>query len=295
MADEIYVDATFLAEEIAAEEEHEAMYAPRTQAIPSGKCVSRVFSKIATDCNITYREWASFRVFASVFLILFTVDLVAWVVAFSIWDFLCLLGLTFYGLLPCYLSNAGMVITGKINGVKRYPIDRGKVWPKDGRRVLGEGKTWNGLLGGVFLGFFLTIALYPFTAWVANLATDSFILPNGDGSPTLMRFFDLQHILLFLNAGNNFALYVGRTFLLALGAPLGDMAGSFLKRRFGKSDGAQFLLLDQLDFILVSALLVWPLLPFPWYSILFICLLTPLLTVIANLVAYYLGKKPYPW
>ncbi|MHA1730744.1 MAG: CDP-archaeol synthase [Promethearchaeota archaeon] len=253
-----------------------------------------MLKKIASDDNISEKEWKTFKVFTLLFVVLFTSFFMYWVVVYTVYDFLCLLGLTFWGLFPCYLSNAGMVITGGFKELKKYPIDGGRKL-RDGNRVLGEGKTWNGMFGGIFFGFFGTVALYPLVAWVSDVTITCFLEVNRGGQDTLMQFFDLESILYFLNAGSNFHLFMLRALLLSIGAPVGDLLGSFVKRRFGKSDGGQFLILDQLDFILVSALLVWPVYPFPWYSIACICLFTPLLTILANFIAYYLDRKPYPW
>ena len=48
--------------------------------------------------------------------------------------------------LPAYVANASALIFG--GGT---PIDFGKKW-KDGRRILGDGKTWRGLFIGTFVG-----------------------------------------------------------------------------------------------------------------------------------------------
>ena len=40
--------------------------------------------------------------------------------------------------------------------MKVWVIDGGKNW-RDGNRLLGDGKSWNGLLGGPLLSAFLTM------------------------------------------------------------------------------------------------------------------------------------------
>ena len=54
-------------------------------------------------------------------------------------------------MMPAYLANTIAVLTGG-----KYPIDQGRIH-SDGNRILGDGKTWSGLvggtLGGVFIGF----------------------------------------------------------------------------------------------------------------------------------------------
>ena len=58
------------------------------------------------------------------------------------------------------LKYIGAMIFGKaipkITGMKVWVIDGGKDW-KDGNRLLGDGKSWNGLLGGPLLSGFLTM------------------------------------------------------------------------------------------------------------------------------------------
>ena len=48
-------------------------------------------------------------------------------------------------IIPAYVSNASAVLVG--GGT---PIDFGKNW-SDGKRILGDGKTWRGLLSGTFI------------------------------------------------------------------------------------------------------------------------------------------------
>ena len=43
--------------------------------------------------------------------------------------------------MPAYLANTIAVLTGG-----KYPIDQGKTLA-DGNRILGDGKTWSGLVG----------------------------------------------------------------------------------------------------------------------------------------------------
>ncbi len=48
--------------------------------------------------------------------------------------------------LPAYIANASALLVG--GGT---PIDFGKNW-KDGKRILGDGKTWRGLITGAVVG-----------------------------------------------------------------------------------------------------------------------------------------------
>ncbi|MCK5868616.1 MAG: CDP-archaeol synthase, partial [Candidatus Thalassarchaeum sp.] len=66
--------------------------------------------------------------------------------------------LMMYG--PFYLANTGAMLFGKWIpdrlGFSSVVIDGGRNW-KDGFRLLGDGKTWNGLLGGAVFSGLLTM------------------------------------------------------------------------------------------------------------------------------------------
>ena len=57
--------------------------------------------------------------------------------------------------LPGYLANTAAMLGGKwipdLTGIPVKPIDGGKIH-SDGNRILGDGKTWNGLIGGTIGG-----------------------------------------------------------------------------------------------------------------------------------------------
>jgi CDP-2,3-bis-(O-geranylgeranyl)-sn-glycerol synthase len=87
---------------------------------------------------------------------------------------------------------------------------------------------------------------------------------------------------------------------LALGAMLGDILASFLKRRTGRERGASFPGVDQLDFVVASlglTLLVateWFLATFTLPVLVVVVIFTPLLHVATNAGAYVLGLKDEP-
>ena len=131
----------------------------------------------------------------------------------------------FWIVIPIYIANASAVIVG--GGT---PIDFGKTF-NDGERILGDGKTWRGLLSGTFLGmtagFGLAVAAhYISISDYAFLGTTDF-----EGFPMMILIL----------------------FSLCFGALLGDIIESFFKRRIGKSRGQDWIPFDQLDF-LVGAL-----------------------------------------
>jgi len=139
---------------------------------------------------------------------------------------------------------------------KGTPIDRGKNFI-DGRRILGDGKTVEGFIAGTLVG--------TFTAF-------------------------LQAILM----KNSSILFLG--FLLSLGAMIGDLIGSFIKRRLGLARGAPAPLLDQLDFLLGAIFFAWLSgVYIPRSYILILIVLTPILHFMTNYVAYKLKLKSVPW
>lgn len=124
--------------------------------------------------------------------------------------------------IPVYVSNASAVIVG--GGT---PIDFGKTW-SDGRRILGDGKTWWGLFSGGFLGM---------TAGFGLVVAANYINASE---------YEFLHVTMF----EGFPLMIPIIFSLCFGALLGDVVESFFKRRIGKHRGETWILFDQLDFIL---------------------------------------------
>ncbi len=172
---------------------------------------------------------------------------------------------TIWLLLPAYTPNNFAVLVG---GGK--PIDFGKKFV-DGRRILGDGKTWRGFVGGV-VGGILT----------ANIQY------GVEKSLNIEIFSSLP-----------FTEFLILSLLLSAGAMIGDCVGSFIKRRAGYERGARFLIGDQLTFLIV-ALLLSSLYPPFWklYSpeiILVGVIITPLLHLGINYIAFKLKLKEVPW
>ena len=198
----------------------------------------------------------------------------------SIFDFLWIIPLAFFYILPAYFANGGAVLMGKY--IKGKPVDFGKNFVDD-ERILGDGKTWQGLLGGTLIGtfggFVMWLVIFLVVAQVGEISF-------GWADPYCHAIF--YHITVF------------RGFLLAFGALIGDIFGSFIKRRFKKERGAKFPILDQIDFIVVAIL--FSLLDFMrvnilviWPAALLMIIITPILHLVANRIAFKLGLKNEPW
>lgn len=167
-------------------------------------------------------------------------------------------------MLPAYIPNNVAVLTGG-----GRPIDGGRTLD-DGKRILGDGKTWRGTAVGTAAG--IVVAL--FLSWIHPFVSG-------------VVFVDPFPIAAAIS--------------LPFGAMLGDILASFLKRRTGRRRGASFPVVDQLDFVIVSLALTaivasgWFLETFTLPVILAIFILTPLLHVLTNGIAYVVGLKDEPW
>ena len=125
-------------------------------------------------------------------------------------------------ILPAYIANACAVLVG--GGT---PVDFGKTW-KDEKRILGDGKTWRGLLAGAFLG-----------------------MTAGFGLSVAAKYIEMsEYAYLGLNDFTGFPMMIPIIFSLCFGALMGDIIESFFKRRIGKKRGENWIPFDQLDFIL---------------------------------------------
>ncbi len=167
--------------------------------------------------------------------------------------------------MPSYTPNNFAVITG---GGK--PIDLGRNFI-DGKRILGDGKTFRGFAGGFAGGMLTGIIQYH-----------------------IEMLFGFHF---FSSLGFYQALYLFA--LLSSGSLLGDMAGSFIKRRLGFERGKKAPLLDQLDFLVFSIILASFhesfYMIYTWQVILAGIVITPLLHRLTNLIAYLLKLKDVPW
>lgn len=158
--------------------------------------------------------------------------------------------------IPLYVANASAVLFGG-----KTPVDGNRLW-SDGRPILGKGKTWKGTGMGILSGTFVAgLSLYFFPVQAMELSSD---------------------YLLF-------------AFLLSTGALVGDMVGSFLKRRGGLQRGQAAHLLDQLDFVIGGLLLGSLISPPSWTVALLLVMITPFMHVVFNRLAYFLGLKSVPW
>ncbi len=166
-------------------------------------------------------------------------------------------------IIPAYIANSAPVVFGggaALDGGKRF---------SDGRFLFGSSKTAQGFLAGVAFGALAGVCL--------ALVAGGFYFASLDTA--------------------------GKIFLataLALGAMLGDLAGSFVKRRLGMKPGAPSLFLDQLPFFfgaLLLGTLAWSGLPgaIGIEGFVVLAVLTVLLHALFNFLANKAGLKKVPW
>lgn len=152
---------------------------------------------------------------------------------------------------PPYVANGLAVLSSRLNN--RHPIDFGKSWR--GKRILGDGKTFEGFALGVALGSTL--------GWIPNA---------------------VYHVLTPLDA-----------FVLSISALFGDLLGAFVKRRLCLPRGYPAFPLDQLDFLLMALLIYSLYHNIPLSIILFSIIITPIIHRLTNLIAYKIKLKREPW
>ena len=195
--------------------------------------------------------------------------------------------------LPLWVGNAAPTILGG-----GPPIDGGRFW-KDGKRILGDGKTIRGFWMAVLAGIIIGIV----TAGIITLFLDGSII---DLTPVDFRLeyqkyytssiaHDLLGILDLSTLFFNPILLGGVSGgVMAFGGMTGDMVGSFIKRRSGIPRGKTFVFLDQLGFLVLGMVLVFPIIPWPIEWILFLFPITFLTHITANLIGYITGIQDDP-
>ena len=177
-------------------------------------------------------------------------------------------------LTPAYIASA----LATIPRGRGPPMDFGRTWRGDGRRVLGPSKTWSGFLVGGF-------AAMPFGLIEAALILAA--PPNLKLVPTLAP---------------SLLAAVPFVALLTFGAMTGDALGSFVKRRLDRESGSRAILLDQLPFVLVPIGLGFALYPSVFvpvfvngWGLLWLLVFTLGLHTLFNWIGYRAGLKKVPW
>jgi CDP-2,3-bis-(O-geranylgeranyl)-sn-glycerol synthase len=166
-------------------------------------------------------------------------------------------------ILPAFAANG----FAPLSRGKR-PIDMNKKF-FDGRPIFGKGKTWEGLVLSVFAATIVGVIqqyAYPFLPF--------------DQSPIILDIVPMSGFM---------------GFLLGIGAMLGDLGGSFLKRRLRLPRGSPAPILDQDDFVIgalgIATLVVA--VKLQWFLLLIV--ITPMIHLIANYIAFKIRVKNTKW
>lgn len=178
-------------------------------------------------------------------------------------DFLLEFASALWIILPAYAANGFPPLAGG-----RIPMDFKRNWI-DGERVFGDGKTIEGFSLGLAIGTavgILEALLYPYL----NAYAGRF----GAHLPTMN-------------------IFIG--FLIPLGALCGDLAGSFIKRRFRMPRGADAPALDQLNFVVGAVFFAYFFTEISFWMVVIMALMTPIIHRTANIIAYGLRIKKVPW
>jgi len=165
-------------------------------------------------------------------------------------------GYALWFIFPAYCANAVPVIFGG-----GPPLDAGRTF-FDGKPILGSHKTFQGFFSGLVVG-------------------------------TLVGFFQTllsQHFLLQYDAQFRYDVLLG--FMLSLGALVGDVVESFIKRRLNLPPGSSLPIADQLDFVAGALLFSLPVSPpLSLLTLLIIIIITLPMHLLTNFLANLLKRK----
>lgn len=182
-------------------------------------------------------------------------------------DLITIILYSIYLMIPAYFANGSALVFG--GGM---PIDFGKsAW--DGRRFVGDGCTWKGLIGGGLLGTVVGGIL----GFLADCGIASVLFNISASQITLVSGSIAQGLLIGC--------------LLGFGALIGDVIGSFIKRRLNFERGKPVPLLDQLDFVVVALIFVSWVINLSWEMIVIILFISIFLHLGANIFAYLINIK----
>ena len=172
-----------------------------------------------------------------------------------------------YFMLPAYLANVSALVFG---GGK--PLDFGRNFI-DGDRLIGNGVTWRGTIVGTIIGVLIGLIQGSVAFYYGNI----FNLIPGVMIQGPIPTSILQGAIIGLFLGG--------------GALIGDACGSFLKRRIGLERGKPAPFLDQLDFVIGALVFASIIVVIPLNMILLIIIITVVLHLLTNIIAYLIGMK----
>ncbi|MDP6600325.1 MAG: CDP-2,3-bis-(O-geranylgeranyl)-sn-glycerol synthase [Candidatus Woesearchaeota archaeon] len=171
----------------------------------------------------------------------------------------------FYFMLPAYFANMAPVIVKNIFNNLEFPLDFNKKIKN--KPIFGKNKTFRGLIFGIL--FAVIIAYLQFLFYNNNLFVNISIVNYSDW------------------------LLIG--LLMGFGTIFGDLVESFVKRRMNYESGKSFIPWDQMDFVIGALIFVYPIVKLSLDKIIIILLLSFILHIIANHIAFYTGVRRERW
>lgn len=166
----------------------------------------------------------------------------------------------FWFFLPAGVANMSPVIANRIPVVRDFkvPVDFGLSYK--GKRILGDNKTWRGVLFGALIGALVGFIQYRVIAYSSESTT--FILVS--------------------------------TGAMGFGALVGDAVESFFKRRAGLNPGSSWFPFDQIDYIIGGILFAELFVNLTFVQVINILFIYFLLHLVVVYIFYKLGVRSKP-
>jgi CDP-2,3-bis-(O-geranylgeranyl)-sn-glycerol synthase len=168
-------------------------------------------------------------------------------------------------MLPAYFANMAPVIVKDAFKSLKVPIDFNKKIKN--KPIFGKNKTFRGLVFGVL--FAVIVAYLQFLFYKNNIFAGLVIA-------------DYSNWLL-----------IG--FLMGFGAIFGDLIESFIKRRMNYEPGKSLVPWDQTDFVIGALIFVYPFVELSLDKILIILVISLMLHIIVNHLAFYMKVRKEEW
>lgn len=170
--------------------------------------------------------------------------------------------------LPAGLANVVPPLLVRIPRLKEWdtPLDFGVSW--QGKRLLGDNKTWRGLIIGTVVGTLTGGIIYLFNPEFINELEPMALKPG----------------LAMMAIGT----------CLGFGALAGDAIESFFKRRVGIPAGKTWFPFDQTDYIIGGLVAVWPLVQLTFTQYLAIGVIWVCIHLLTNYIGFKIGVNERP-
>lgn len=169
----------------------------------------------------------------------------------------------FWFFLPAGIANIAPVFANRIPVLNQWstPMDFGQTYK--GQRVLGDHKTWRGLVFGTLMGS-ITNLLVKLTVYGISAELDAMFT----------------------------AAFIGG--LLGFGALVGDAVKSFFKRQHGVKPGNSWFPFDQIDYIIGGLVIIYPFIQLSPLAMLVILVLYFGLHLLGSYIGFLVGLKDKP-